>query len=175
LTWFIEVVYTFYTFQEKIMTRTIFALVAALFASSLFAEEEIYLYTSYNNNEGTRVSHMMKCRDSLCEIKNNAAEPAISLSNTQRDQILEAFQAEVKRFDIKSTPKSSDRLIKIKFRYLTDRKRLEITQRLPVEQLSDVSPELTAVIETYLLGLDLSSLGSPEPATSNEESVAPVK
>ena len=161
------------------MTRTIFALAAALYASSLFAEEEIYLYTSYNINEGTRVSHMMKCRDSLCKIDNYTAEPPISLTKSltkaQRANILEAFQAEVKRFDIKSTPKSGDRLIKIKFRYLTDRKRLEITQRLPVEQLSDVSPELTAVFETYFSGLDLSSLGSPEPATRDEESAAPAK
>ena len=64
-----------------------------------------------------------------------------------------------------STPKSGERLIKIKFRYYTDRKRLEVMQRLPVEQISDVSPELTAVIETYFSGLDLSSPGSPEPAT----------
>ena len=158
------------------MTRTIFALAVALYASSLFAAEEIYLYMSYNNNEGTRISHKMDCRDSLCTIdNNNKAEPPISLTKTQRDQILKAFQAEVKRFDIKSTPKSGDRLIKIKFKYLTDRKRLEITQRLPIEQPSDVSPELTAVIETYFFGLDLSSLGSPEPATSDEESAAPAK
>ena len=157
------------------MTKTIFAFALALFASSLFAEEEIYLYTSYNNNEGTRISHKMDCLDSLCKIKSNTAEKKpISLTTTQRDQILEAFQAEVNRFDIKSTHKSGDRLIKIKFRYLTDRKRLDITQRLPVEQLSDVSPELTAVIETYFLGLDPSSLGSPEPATSYEESAAPA-
>ena len=161
------------------MTRTIFALVAALYASSLFAEEEIYLYTSYDNNEGTRVSHRMECLDSLCKLDNYTAEKPISLTKSltkaQRAKILEAFQAEVKRFDIMSTPKSGDRLIKIKFRHLTDRKRLEITQRLPVEQLSDVSLELTAVIETHFFGLDLSNLGSPKPAASDEESAAPAK
>jgi len=157
------------------MTRTIFALVAALYASSLFAEEEIYLFTSYDNNEGTHVSHKMDCQDSLCKIENNKVEPPISLTRTQRDQILEAFQAEVKRFDVISTPKPGERLIKIKFRYLTDRKRMEITQRLPVEHLSDVSPEMTAVIETYFLGLDLSSLGSTGPAISDKESAAPAK
>lgn len=157
------------------MTRTIFALAAALYASSLFAEEEIYLYASYNINDETRVSHTMKCRDSLCKIVNNTTEPPLSLTRTQRDQILEAFQAEVKRFDIKSIPESGEHLVKIKFRYLTDRKRLEITQRLPVEQLSDVSPELTAVFETYFSGLDLSSLKSPEPATSDKESATPAK
>jgi len=157
------------------MTRTIFALVAVLYASSLFAEEGIYLYASYNNNEGVRVSHKMKCRDSMCMIKSNTAEKSISLTRTQRDQILEAFQVEVKRFDIKSSPKSGDRLVKIKFKYSTDSKRLGITQRLPVGQLSDVSPELTAVFETYLPELDLSRLESPELATSDEESAAPAK
>jgi hypothetical protein len=161
--------------KTKTKTRTIFALVAALYASSLFAEEEIYLYTSYNNNEGVRVSHKMKCRDSRCMIESNAAEKPVSLTTTQRDQILEAFQAEVKRFDIKSSPKSGDRLVKIKFRYSTDSKRLDITQRLPVGQLSGVSPELAAVFETYFLGLDLSRLESPEPATSDEESVTSAR
>ncbi len=168
-------VYTSDALQVKMMTRTIFALVAALYASSLFAEEEIYLYTSYNNNEGVRVSHKMKCRDSMCMIESNTAEKPFSLTKTQRDQILEAFQAEVKRFDIMNTPGSSDRLIKIKFRHNTDRKRLEITQRLPAEQLSYVSPELTAVIESYFLGLNLSNLGSPETATIDNESAAPAK
>jgi hypothetical protein len=141
------------------MTRTILALAVTLFTSSLFAKEEIYLFTSYNNNEGAHVSHKMDCLDSQCKIRNDTTEqPPISLTVTQRAQILQAFQTEVKRFDIKKTPKPGDRLIKIKFKYLTDRKRLEIMQRLTVEQLSGVSPELTAVIETYFLGLDLSSL-----------------
>lgn len=157
------------------MMRTIVVLAVALYASNLFAEEEIYLYTSYNNNEGTRVSHKMDCRDSLCTIENNTAESTISLNSAQRDQILQAFQVEVKRFDINSTPKSGDRLIKIKLRYLTERKRLEITQRLPVEQLTDVSPELTAIIETYFTGLVFSRLGSPEPATGDKQPVAPAK
>ena len=168
-------VYISYPFQEKIMMRTIFTLAAALYASCLFAEEEIYLYTSYNNNEGTRVSHKMKCLDSLCKIDNHKTEKSISLTKAQRAKILEAFQAEVKRFDIMNTPGSSDRLIKIKFRHNTDRKRLEITQRLPAEQLSYVSPELTAVIESYFLGLNLSNPGSPETATIDNESAAPAK
>ena len=157
------------------MTRTILALVAVLYASSLFAEEGISLYASYNNNEGVRVSHKMKCRDSMCMIESNAAEKSISLTRAQRDQILQAFKVEVKRFDIKNSPKSGDRLVKIKFRYSTDSKKLSITQRLPVGQLSDVSPELTAVFETYLPGLDISRLESPELATNDKESAASAK
>lgn len=157
------------------MTRMIFVLVAGLYASNLFAEEEIYLYTSYNNNEGVRVSYKMKCRDSRCMIESKTAKKPISLTRAQRDQILEAFQAEVKRFDLKRSPESGNRLVKIKFRYSTDRKRLDISQRLPVDQLSDVSPELTTVLETYYPGFDLSRLGSPESATSEEESAASAK
>jgi hypothetical protein len=140
-------------------------LAAALYASSLFAEEEIYLFTSYDNNEGTHVSHRMDCLDSVCKIESNMAELSLSLTSTQRDQILQAFQVEAKRFNIKSNAKSGDHLIKIKFRYYSDTMRLQIMQRLPVEQLSDISPELSEVFETYFSGLDLSSLGSPEPVT----------
>jgi len=147
------------------MIRTIFVLAATLYASSLFAEEEIYLFTSYDNKEGTHFSHRMDCVDSQCKIESNKAELQLSLTSTQRDQILQAFQVEAKRLDIMSTPKSSERLIKIRFRYYTDRKRLDIMRRLPVEQISDVSPELTAVIETYFSGLDLSSPGFSESAT----------
>ena len=146
------------------MIRTILVLAATLYASSLFAEEEIYLFTSYDNNEGTHVSHKMDCVDSQCKIESNKVELQLSLTSTQRDQILQAFQVEAKRLDIMSTPKSSERLIKIRFRYYTDRKRLDIMHRLPVEQISDVSPELAAVIETYFSGLDLSSPGFPGPA-----------
>ena len=165
-------VYTSDTLQVKMMTRTIFVLITTLYASSLYAEEEIYLYTSYNNNEGVRVSHKMKCRDSMCMIMSDTTKKPVSLTRTQRNQILDAFQAEVKRFDIKGTPESSDQLVKIKFRYSIDRKRLDISQRLPAGQLSDVSPELTAVIETYFPELGLPRPGSPEPATSDDESAA---
>ena len=157
------------------MMRIIFALAAFLYTSSIFAEEEIYIYTSYHNNDKVRVSHKMSCRDSRCMITSNAAEKSIVLTKIQRDQILEAFQAEVKRFDIQSDPKSGDRLVKIKFRYSTDGKRLNITQRLPVDQLSAVSTELAAIIETYFPGLDLSRLGAPESASSDEETEQPAK
>ena len=157
------------------MKRTFFILFAALYASSLFAEEEIYLYTSYNNNEGSRVSHKMKCRGSNCVVEGGTADQPIALTKAQKDQILEAFQVELKRFDIKSAPESGDRLVKIKFRYSTDGKRLDLTQRLPRARLSDVSPELTAVLENYFPGLDLFQPGSSKPTTSGDKSAAPEK
>jgi len=154
--------------KEVIMTRMIFALATALFASSLFAVEEIYIYSSYKNSEGNAIRHKMDCQDSICKINKPMEEQSVSLSKEQRDQILAAFQAETKRFDLKSSPKSSDRLVKIKFRYLTDRKRLQISTRLPDDQLDEVSPEMTAVLETYL-ELNLSSLKSPQLTTSKEK------
>jgi hypothetical protein len=153
--------------KEVIMTRMIFALAAALFASSLFAEEEIYLYSSYKNSAGNSIRYKMDCLDSRCKI-NNSKERSVSLSREQRDQILAAFQAETRRFDLKGSPKSSDRLVKIKFRYLTDRKRLQISMRLPDDRLDEVSPEMTAVLETYL-ELNLTNLKSPQLTTGNEK------
>ncbi len=150
------------------MTRMIFALATALFASSLFAEEEIYIYSSYKNSAGNSIRHKMDCLDSKCKINKPMEEQSISLSKEQRDQILAAFQAETKRFDLKSSPKSSGRLVKIKFRYLTERKRLQISTRLPDDQLDEVSPEMTAVLKTYL-ELNLSELKSPQLTTSKEK------
>ena len=156
------------------MMRYIFAVVASLYASTLFAEEEIYLYIRYNNDENGRVSHKMKCQDSRCMIESNAAERSIALTQTQRDQILEAFQTELNRFDINSETESSNRSVKVKLRYRSNTKRVDITQRLPADQLSVVSTELTTVFETYFPDLDLSRLGRPKPKTSDDKPAAPA-
>ena len=154
------------------MTRMIFALATTLVASSLFAAEEIYIYSSYKNSAGNSISHKMTCQDSSCKIKieNPKKELSIPLSKEQRDQILAAFTAEIKRLDVKSPFKSSDRLVKIKFRYLDDGKRLQLSTRLPDDQLAEVSPQMGAVLETYL-ELNLSDLKSPQPTTSKEKPV----
>jgi len=154
------------------MTKTFLALAATLFASSLFAAEEIYIYSSYENSEGKRLSHSLECRDSQCKVEKDSSKASITLSKTNRKQILEAFQAETKRFDALAAPKPGDnRLLKIKFRYHTDRDRLQLSRRYEENQLSEVSPEMTAVLNT-LLELDLSNLESMEPATSEEKPVA---
>ena len=150
------------------MTRMIFALATTLVASSLFAAEEIYIYSSYNNSAGNSISHKMTCQDSRCTIENPMKEQSVSLSKEQRDQILAAFKAETKRFDLTPPTKSSDRLVKIKFRYMTDGKRLQISKRLPDDQLADVSTEMAAVLETYL-ELNLTDLKSPQLTTSKEK------
>ena len=150
------------------MTKTIFALAAALFASNLVAAEEIYIYSSYENSKGKRISQKLDCRDSQCEIEKQSTKESITLSKAQRDQILTAFQAETKRFDLKGIPKQEKKLIKIKFRYQTDKTRLQISRRLSADELAEVSTEMTAVLESYF-ELDLSALASVEPVKNSEE------
>ena len=149
------------------MNRTIFTLAVALFSSGLSATERIYLRTSYDDIGGISGQHNMVCRDSRCTIHSQSADRSMTLSKAQWEQILEAFQMEANRFDIKNAPQPGENLLSIKLKYTTERKRLEITRRIPVDQPADVSPELTAVIKTYL-ELDLSRLGSPAPAAGEE-------
>lgn len=156
------------------MLRPVFAIVASLYASSLFAGEEIYLYIKYTNDENARVSHKMQCQDSRCTVASNAAEQPLTLTGTQKDQILNALQSEVSRLDITSKTEAGSRPVKIKFKYRSESKRVDITQHLPADQLTVLSAELTTVLETYFAGLDLSSLGPAEPATSHEEPAAPA-
>jgi len=153
------------------MTKTIVALAATLFASSLFAGEEIYIYSSYKNSEGNSISHKIDCRDSKCKLDKDTKEQSTTLTKAQRDQILAAFQAETKRFDLKSTPKPGDRLIKIKFRYHTDRDRLQLSRRLADDQLAEVSPEMAAVLKNFL-EFDISDMESMEPAAGEEKPMA---
>ena len=60
-------------------------------------------------------------------------------------------------------------------RYSANGVRLDLSQRLPVARLSDVPPELIAVMEAHFAGLDFSSLKSPEPDVNDEKSGAPEK
>ena len=156
------------------MLRHIFAVFGLLYASTLFAEEEIYLYIKYVNDDNGRVSHKMTCQESKCMIENNTIEQPVALTKTQRAQILEAFQTELSRLDINSKTDSSSRSVKIKFRYRSDSRRVDVTQRLPADQLSALSTELTTVFETYFPDLDLSSLGVPAPTTSDKKPAAPA-
>ena len=154
--------------EEKTMTKTIFTLAVALFSSSLFATERIYIHTSYGVTDEISSLRNMVCRDSQCATHSQFGEGSITLSKAQREQILEAFQTEANRFDMKSSPKPGDQLLTIKLKYTSDRKRLVLRRDLPVNRATDVSPELTAVIKTFL-GLDLANLKLPEPSTGEKK------
>lgn len=150
------------------MTAKIFTLAAALFSSSLCASERIYIHTSYGDTKELSGLSNMVCRDSLCATHSPSGGRSIALSKTQREQILDAFQAEARRFDINSAPKQGGRLLSIKLKYTSDRKRFEIMRDLPIDHPDDISPELNAVIKTFL-GLDLANLELPEPSTDEEK------
>ncbi len=156
------------------MLRHVFAVAASLYASTLIAEEEIYLRIKYVNDENGRVSHKMQCQDSRCTVKSNAAEQPVDLTGTQRAKILEAFQAELGQLDLNSKTESGNRPVKIKFRYRSGSRRVDFTQYLPADQLSGLSTELIAVFETHFPDLDLFSPRLPESTASDEQSVAPA-
>jgi hypothetical protein len=150
----------------------ILALAAALIATNLFAAEEIYIYASYGNAEGKHISYKMDCADLRCKLRKKASEESIALSKTKRKLILEAFQTEINRFDVLTAPKPADSsLLKIKFRYHTGRGRLQLSRRYEDNQLSEVSPEMTAVLKEFL-ELDLSNLESTKPAPKEKKPVA---
>lgn len=153
------------------MTKTILALVVVLFSSNISATERIYIDTRYNNANEKPVLRNLACRDSQCAIQSRLGEGSITLSDAQRDRILKAFQTELNRFDINPHPNPGDQSVRIKLKYTTDRKRLEITRNLSIEQLADVSPELAAVIKTFL-GEDLSNLQLADTAAKEEKPIA---
>lgn len=156
------------------MMRTLFALAAALLSTCLYAEEEIYLYASYHADQDTRVSHRMRCENSECVVRGDGTDTrTFSLNETQKEQILAAFQSELNRMDITSAPEMDEQRVKIKLRYSTGGTRVEIEQRLPAHDLCEISPKLTAVLETYFAGLDLSALRAPKPAASDPAADAP--
>jgi hypothetical protein len=76
--------YTFASCREEAMMRAMLVLLATIYASSPFAEEDIYIYTSYKSDEGERVSHRMKCQDAGCVIEDGNAKKAITLTGEQR-------------------------------------------------------------------------------------------
>lgn len=154
------------------MTRTISALAVTLFASSLSAEERIHIYTSYKDSDVTSVQRKMDCIDSQCKIEDGAAKRSIKLSQAQRDEILAGVKAEAQRFNTKHTPTPGDWTLRVKVRYQTDGGRLEVTRDLLDGQFDNVSPELSAVIKTYL-GQNLSNPGSAEPPADDTKKPAP--
>lgn len=153
------------------MIRTIAALALTLFASSLAAEERIYVYTSYKDNDKTSVQRKIDCIDSQCTLEDRGANRSIKLSQAQRDEILAGIKAEAQRFNTKTTSGSGDWTLRVKARYQTERGRLEITRDLRDGQFGDMSPELSAVIKTHL-GQDL--FGSASAELPAEEGSAPA-
>jgi len=162
----------FVSYQEKYMVRTAVLISASLFAAHLLAQEQVYIYVSYKDAKGASSRHKLDCLDSKCKVSVKSADRSISLSDDQKKALLGALQAESKQFVVATDSASSDSRLKVKLRYDTPGKRLEITRRLPVDKPADLAPELVQVIKTHL-DLDLSKPVSPRSATGDDPSGEP--
>lgn len=151
------------------MTRTVVLIAASLFAIPLFAQEQVYIYVKYKDATGTSSRHQLDCIDLKCKASVQSEERFITLSEDQQKELLGALQAEVKQFVVKADSASSDQLVKVKLRYDTPRKRLQIERRLPADKPVELTPEMIQVIKTHL-ELDLTNPVSPRSASGDEPS-----
>lgn len=154
------------------MKTTTVLLAASLFAVPLLAQEQVYIYVSYKDVKGTSYRHKLDCVDSKCKLNIKDEERSSSLSTVQKTELLDALQAEAKQFVVAADSASSDKLMKVKFRYDTPKKRLVIERRLPADQPADLTPGMLQVIKAHL-DLDLSSPVLPTPTAGDEKSAEP--
>ncbi len=154
------------------MLKTVLLVVASLFAATLVAQEQAYIYVSYKDATGASFRHKLDCLESKCKVEIKTNERHINLSAAQTIALLEALQAEAKQFVVATDSASSDILMKVKLRYDTPRKRLVIERRLPADQPADLTPEMLHIIKTYL-ELDLSKPMLPKSSAGDEKSAEP--
>lgn len=146
------------------MTRAAVLFAAGLFAAPLLAQEQAYIYVKYKDAAGASVRHKLDCLDAKCKLEVKTGEREISLTAKQKKALLDALQAESKQFFVAADPSSGDNLVKVKLRYDTPGKRLEIERRLPAEKPAGLTPEMLNVIRTHF-DLDLSKPVSPVPGS----------
>ena len=140
------------------MIRLTLLVAATLFATPLVAaqeQEQAYIYVRYNDANGASVRHKLDCLDSECKLSIKSEVRSMSLSAVEKKELLDALQAELDQFHIATDTASSDNLMKVKFKYDSPGKRVEIERRLPADKPADLTPEMLRVIETHL-ELDLS-------------------
>jgi hypothetical protein len=152
---------------EEDMTRIAAIIAAALFAPPLVAQERVYVYVKFKDATGTSSRHRLDCIDLQCKLSVKSDERSIVLSADQQRELLSALQAEAKQFVVTPDSASSDQLLKVKFRYDTPTKRLEIERRLPADKPAELAPEMIRIVRT-LLDLDLSEPVSPRSASGGE-------
>ena len=141
------------------MTR-IAVLAAILFAAPLFAQEEVYLYVRHKAAAGESVRYKLECRDAGCEVETGKGKRKVSLTTEQKKELLDALRADSRQFFIAADTPRADEQTKVKLRYGTPGKRLEIERRFPVGAPPDLTPETLQVIKTHF-ELDLSKPASP--------------
>ncbi len=154
------------------MRRKAMLLAATLFAAPVLAQEQVYIYVSYKDATGASSRHKLDCIDAKCKVNIKAEERSISLSATQKKELLDALQAESKQFVVAADSAASDSLMKVKLRYDTPRKRLQIARRLPSDKPADLTPGMLQVIKAHL-DLDLTKPVSPGSVAGDEKSADP--
>lgn len=135
--------------------RTAVLVAAGLLAAPLLAQEQVYVYVSYKDPSGASFRHKLDCLDSKCQASTNQVRRPIGLSDEQRRELLDALQAESKRFAVRADASATDAL-KVKLRYDSPGNRLSIERRLPGDKPADLAPGMIQVIKAHL-GLDLSN------------------
>ena len=155
------------------MIRPTVLLACSLFAAPLLAQEQIYIHVSYKDSKGASVRHKLDCVDFKCKVNVKEKDRSVSLSAAQKKGLLDALQAESKQFVVAADSTASDNLLKVKLRYQTPKKRLQITRRLPGDKPADLTQGMLQVIKTHL-DLDLSNPVLPEPAPGDEIGAEPV-
>jgi hypothetical protein len=154
------------------MIRTFVCIVASLFATALVAQEQVYIYVKYRDATGTFSRYKLDCIDLKCTLSAKSVDRSIVLSEDQQKELLGALQAECKQFVVADDAASTDHLVKVKLRYDTPTKRLEIEQRLPADKPAELAPEMIGVIKTYL-DLDLSEPLSSSSTSGDEPGAQP--
>ena len=149
------------------MKRIAVLLAAGLFASGLLGQEQIYLYVSYQDTGATSFRHKLDCLDVACKLESDNHGRKLNLSAEQKSQLLHAMQVESRRFSVAMDPLLNDKRLKVKFRYDTPSKRLEIERRLPADQPADLSSEMLQVIKIHLK-LDLTQAASIRSARGDK-------
>ena len=151
------------------MTRTAILLILGLFSAPLLAQEQIYVYVKYKDAKGGYVRHKIDCLDSACKVVVKTQQRQTNLSAEQKKALLEALQAESRRFVAAAEAVSSSNQVKVKLRYDSPGKRLVIERRLPAERPAALSPKMLQVIKAHL-ELDLSEPLLPGPAAADDTS-----
>ena len=135
--------------SEEHMTRGVIVLTVALFAAPLLAQEQVYLYVKHTDAAGESVRYRLECVDLKCTADTKAGKSDITLDDAQKKALLGAVQAEARRFVVAADEVPADELTKVKLRYDTPMKRLEIERRLPAAKSPELTPEMVGIIRTY--------------------------
>mgnify|MGYP001822142025 FL=1 len=98
------------------MLRTAALVAASVFAVSLHAQEQVYLYVKYKDAAGESVRYRLDCVDADCKVDTAAGERRLTLNADQKKSLLEALQAEAGHFVVAIDPAPGGSLMKVKCR-----------------------------------------------------------